>query len=77
MNLKQKTALLLLLVPAVLLAHDGISSSSKWHIKGALSDACSCAVPCTCMFGRGLRHIIIVMGWILTGSNRGILTIFH
>src|SRR5215471_13186178 len=53
MNLKQKTVFLLLLVPALLLANDGASSSSKWHIKGALSDACSCAVPCTCMFGRG------------------------
>src|SRR6266852_4682961 len=53
MNFRQRAALLLLLAPVLLLANDGKSSSQKWHIKGSLSDACSCAVPCTCMFGRG------------------------
>ena len=53
MNLRQRANLLLLLVPVLLLANDGKSSGQKWHIKGSLSDACSCAVPCTCMFGRG------------------------
>jgi len=53
MNFKQRIALLSLLVPVFLLANDGKSSSPSWHIKGSLSDACSCAVPCTCTFGRG------------------------
>jgi len=53
MNFRQRAALLLLLAPVLLLANDGKSSNQKWHIKGSLSDACSCAVPCTCMFGRG------------------------
>src|SRR5215467_2539488 len=25
----------------------------RWHIKGALSEACTCNVPCTCNFGQG------------------------
>jgi Protein of unknown function (DUF1326) len=53
MNLRQRIAFLSLLIPVLLLANDGISSGPRWHIRGSLSDACSCAVPCTCMFGRG------------------------
>ncbi|HZS28416.1 MAG TPA: DUF1326 domain-containing protein [Candidatus Angelobacter sp.] len=52
MNLKQRATLLLLLIPVFMLAKDAQSSGAKWHIKGSLSDACSCAVPCTCTFGR-------------------------
>lgn len=52
MNVQQRVALLLLLIPVFLLAKDGPVSGSKWHIKGSMSDACSCAVPCTCSFGR-------------------------
>jgi hypothetical protein len=29
------------------------SESYKWKITGALSEACTCAVPCTCNFGQG------------------------
>jgi hypothetical protein len=53
MNFKQATTLLLLAIPMFLLAKDGPGSGAQWHIKGATSDACTCAVPCTCMFGRG------------------------
>jgi len=28
-------------------------SDERWHIKGALSEACTCNVPCTCNFGQG------------------------
>jgi|SRR5579859_163427 len=52
MNLKRAFVLFALLLPVLVLAHDGASSGPKWHIKGSLSDACSCAVPCTCTFGR-------------------------
>jgi hypothetical protein len=53
MNVKQKVALLLLFIPVFLLAKDGPMSGAQWHIKGAMSSACSCAVPCTCTFRRG------------------------
>src|SRR6185436_18005551 len=29
------------------------ASADHWHIKGALSEACTCNVPCTCNFGEG------------------------
>ena len=29
------------------------SESYKWKIAGALSEACTCSVPCTCNFGEG------------------------
>jgi hypothetical protein len=53
MNLKHTATLLLLLIPVFLLAKDEPTSGPRWHIKGAMSSACSCAVPCTCTFGRG------------------------
>src|SRR5262249_59511557 len=28
-------------------------TSDHWQIKGALSEACTCSVPCTCNFGEG------------------------
>ena len=28
-------------------------ADERWHIKGALSEACTCNVPCTCNFGQG------------------------
>ena len=28
-------------------------SGDHWQIKGALSEACTCNVPCTCNFGEG------------------------
>lgn len=30
-----------------------VNDSYKWKIAGALSEACTCAVPCTCNFGEG------------------------
>jgi len=30
-----------------------IASSDQWHIRGALSEACTCNVPCSCNFGEG------------------------
>ena len=53
MNVKQSATLLLLLIPVFLLAKDEPTPGARWHIQGAMSDACSCAVPCTCTFGRG------------------------
>ena len=38
------------LLPSMFLASDQ-GPASSWHIKGALSEACSCAVPCRCNFG--------------------------
>ena len=32
---------------------DAKASVDHWHIKGALSEACTCSVPCTCNFGEG------------------------
>jgi len=40
----------LLLLPAILFSSDN-SSTLPWHIKGSLSEACSCSVPCRCNFG--------------------------
>ena len=33
-------------------SHAG-DQTDRWHIKGALSEACTCNVPCTCNFGEG------------------------
>ena len=30
-----------------------IAAADRWHIKGALSEACTCNVPCSCNFGEG------------------------
>jgi len=29
------------------------AADDRWHIRGALSEACTCNVPCTCNFGEG------------------------
>jgi hypothetical protein len=36
-------------------ANSGIAAGAKslWAIRGALTEACTCAVPCTCNFGAG------------------------
>jgi hypothetical protein len=36
-----------------LVAADNKSSGEPWEISGDLTEACSCAVPCTCNFGQG------------------------
>jgi hypothetical protein len=28
------------------------ADDDRWHIRGALSEACTCNVPCTCNYGR-------------------------
>lgn len=30
-----------------------VAAKDQWRIKGTLSEACTCAVPCTCNFGEG------------------------
>jgi hypothetical protein len=30
-----------------------VAAKDEWRIKGTLSEACTCAVPCTCNFGEG------------------------
>jgi hypothetical protein len=32
---------------------EAMSESYKWKITGALTEACTCSVPCTCNFGEG------------------------
>jgi hypothetical protein len=46
----KRAMLALSLLPAVFFASDKAPTPS-WHIKGSLSEACSCAVPCRCNFG--------------------------
>jgi hypothetical protein len=46
----KRAMLALTLLPAVFFASDKAPTAS-WHIKGSLSEACSCAVPCRCNFG--------------------------
>src|SRR5581483_4938284 len=29
-----------------------LSAQTPWHIKGVLSEVCSCSIPCTCNFGQ-------------------------
>jgi hypothetical protein len=31
----------------------GAASPNSWHISGALTEACTCSVPCSCNFGEG------------------------
>jgi len=50
MRLKQRLVLIAVIVPALFLSSDAAGPSS-WHIRGSLTEACSCAVPCTCNFG--------------------------
>jgi hypothetical protein len=35
------------------LAADAGSGKTRWHIRGNLSEACTCSVPCSCNFGQG------------------------
>ncbi len=42
------------LLPMLLLAADTANSKRPhWEIKGDLSEACTCSVPCSCNFGQG------------------------
>jgi hypothetical protein len=34
-------------------AVDTVTAAHSWSIRGALSETCTCAVPCTCNFGEG------------------------
>jgi hypothetical protein len=35
------------------LAADEASAKTRWHIRGELTEACTCSVPCSCNFGQG------------------------
>lgn len=50
MKLVQFLIVVSILGPAAFWSSDH-DANSAWHIKGSLSEACSCAVPCTCNFG--------------------------
>jgi hypothetical protein len=39
------------LIPALMISNVALSQEKPWHIKGQLSEACTCSVPCTCNFG--------------------------
>lgn len=39
--------------PIILGAGDRTTNPVHWEIKGDFSEACTCAVPCTCNFGEG------------------------
>jgi len=51
MNFRQKLALGVVVLPLVFFSSDTRASSPDWQIRGSLSEACSCAVPCRCNFG--------------------------
>jgi hypothetical protein len=50
MTIAHKAALAIILLPSLLLLSHSAEGRS-WHIKGSLSEACSCSVPCRCNFG--------------------------
>jgi hypothetical protein len=56
-GMRSQLAVPALLVAAVLVAPvradapSGTAPKPSWRIRGALSEACSCSVPCTCNFG--------------------------
>jgi hypothetical protein len=37
----------------ILARHRTSAADDQWRIRGALSEACTCSVPCTCNFGQG------------------------
>ncbi|MBZ5526068.1 MAG: DUF1326 domain-containing protein, partial [Acidobacteriia bacterium] len=50
MKLIQLLIVIAIVGPAAFWSSDK-QANSIWHIKGSLSEACSCSVPCTCNFG--------------------------
>ncbi|HEY6402533.1 MAG TPA: DUF1326 domain-containing protein, partial [Blastocatellia bacterium] len=44
---------LVILVSLIIALRWAIFAEDPWHISGALSEACTCSVPCTCNFGEG------------------------
>ena len=44
---------LVLFGAAALQAGSGLTAGEHWEIAGTLTEACTCAVPCTCNFGEG------------------------
>ena len=50
-NLKRKLTLVAALLPSLFLYSDTKPPAPGWEIKGSLSEACSCDVPCRCNFG--------------------------
>src|SRR5262245_23943968 len=44
---------LVILVSLIVALRWSIAADDPWHISGALSEACTCNVPCTCNFGQG------------------------
>lgn len=47
------SSFLVLLVSLIVVLRWSIFADDPWHINGALSEACTCNVPCTCNFGEG------------------------
>jgi len=50
MSLGRNLALLAVMLPVLLFPSDA-TPIAGWHIRGSLTEACSCSVPCTCNFG--------------------------
>lgn len=66
-------------IPLLLVALCASSQSSqpiKWQIKGSLSEACTCNVPCSCNFGEGPSPheycYTVFSFWIKQGEYNGI-----
>ncbi len=51
MSLGRNLAVLCVILPALLFSSDAAPPATRWHIRGSLTEACSCSVPCTCNFG--------------------------
>jgi hypothetical protein len=52
-NLVSVSSCLVILVSLIIALRWAIFAEDPWHISGALSEACTCNVPCTCNFGEG------------------------
>jgi Protein of unknown function (DUF1326) len=44
---------LVILSGLILARYRTTAADDRWQIRGALSEACTCSVPCTCNFGQG------------------------
>ncbi len=53
MNRWAASSLLLMAVASTQIAFPARRTDQHWELKGDLSEACSCSVPCTCNFNKG------------------------
>jgi hypothetical protein len=53
MNRRMTGTFVLMAVATAQIAFSAVRTDQHWELKGDLSEACSCSVPCTCNFGQG------------------------